>query len=260
MFRILLPILFCLSCAAQQDKEKSVENKLSNWSKPDVEGRWELISTSLVKDIPFMDINNNLEEGFVDMEAGPFEFYSSGDLIFENDTLYKLDYPMEVFNQFTFSIDTGYLHAVEEDGYTNSYAIEREGDSLFVYVFGRYGDEYLKESYVKASFEDSLVNLLKRHGANYPELAGEWTLMRDYHYDYGTHFWLDFEHEMPDVIEISRDEFIEAQEEGYVYWLETDGKKRDYYFDYHDSYLYLTPGKWYEKEDPWIHFEKRAEE
>ena len=37
---------------------------------------------------------------------------------------------------------------------------------------------YLKEGYIKTSFNDSILNIIKRDGANYPELAGTWLLVR----------------------------------------------------------------------------------
>jgi hypothetical protein len=42
--------------------------------------------------------------------------------------------------------------------------------------------------------------------------------------------------------------------------MSTDGKKRDYVFSYERGYLKFTPGKWYEGEDPWIHFSRKQME
>lgn len=259
MIQYLIPILLCLGCAqvgGYSDRDSTIEPKKSTWKTPELTGQWKLEKTTIVKDIPFLDNNGKLDERLGDIEEGPFEYYRSGSLIFDRDTMYRIDYPMEVIVQSAYSIDSGYIHWSEAYK-THAYPTELVDDTLFIYVPGTYGEEYLKEAYVKTTFNDSLINLLKRHGANYPELAGTWVLKRDYYYDYGTHYRLQFPYDLPDSIEISKEQFAKAQKRNNSYLIKTDGKKRAYFFEYRWPYLHFIPGKWYKGEDPLIHYERK---
>jgi hypothetical protein len=99
---------------------------------------------------------------------------------------------------------------------------------------------------------------MKKYGINYPELVGIWMLVREEDYDYGTHYELRFPHSIPDSIEFTREQMIDALAYEKIFMMSTDGIKRDYSFWYHESCIYFKPGKWYKEEnDPMIHFYKK---
>lgn len=104
------------------------------------------------------------------------------------------------------------------------------------------------------------MNILKNNPANYPELPNTWDLVRFSSGGDGTFYELNFPHELPDSIFISREQFIEAIHNNNTLQVLTDGKLRDYTFVYSYGRLYFTPGEWYNGKDPWIHFESRETE
>jgi hypothetical protein len=247
-----LPVLSACSATGSTSNPETGTTK-PVWTSPQVEGHWKQVDFEIVEDIPFLDIVFDPNEPQIAMEQGPFELYRGGDLIFEGDSVYRMNYPLEILTRSGFTLDSGYMHTESEDRF-NAYPIELVNDTLFVYVKGSYGPEYMKEAYVRTDFDDSIVSVLKKYTVNYPELAGTWILMRDYWYDYGTHYWLEFPHAIPDTIKISREQFLAAQDNGNSYYMSTDRKKRAYTFYYDYPFLHLTPGEWYKGDDPWIHF------
>lgn len=119
------------------------------------------------------------------------------------------------------------------------------------------GREYIKEAYVKTSFNDSIVSILKKQGVNYPALSGTWILVRIAGVGDGSEYELNFPFEIPDSLVISREDLIQVTNSKMVYWMSTSGKKRDYFLSYEWEHLHLTPGKWYHGDDPWIHFTRK---
>jgi hypothetical protein len=253
----LLIVLTLFGCNSSPDENAIVDiasgsNRVQSIS--EVEGHWKRVETYRVTDIPSFGIYFDPNAPRIAEEAGPFDGYRGGDLVFEKDTMYRIDYPMELLERSHYTIDDGFIR-VDGESYSNFYMAETVGDTLFIYVTGTDGVEYLKESYVRTNLKDSIIDLLKTHTVNYPELAGKWILMREYIYDYGTDYQLIFPYKIPDSLKISREQFVKGQDQSNLFWMSTDGKKRDYYFWYDYPYLHLTPGDWYTGEDPWIHFE-----
>ncbi|MBX7094485.1 MAG: hypothetical protein K1X56_07185 [Flavobacteriales bacterium] len=258
MLKHLLPLFLFLSCSAREKDNHpiSASNDLrGNWAVPQVEGHWKLVASTIVKDVPFIKPDLKKQNDLIAREEGPFEYYRQGDLVFEKDSLFQIDYPMEIITRSKFNIDTGYI-VTQFGDYTSACPMEQRNDTLYRYVPGTYGPEYLKEAYIKTEFSDSTLSFLKKYRVNYPELAGKWYLQREYDYDYGTHYELKFPYTLPDSIEITKAQFVTALSQKNVYWIKTSGKKRDYYFWYDHPYLHVTPGSWYKGDDPWIHFRR----
>ncbi|MEN9441928.1 MAG: hypothetical protein RLZ33_2005, partial [Bacteroidota bacterium] len=111
--------------------------------------------------------------------------------------------------------------------------------------------------FVRTTFNDSIVKVMRTHGVNYPELAGKWRLVREKDYDYGTHYELQFPHTIPSAIKLTRKQLTAALGNKKVYNMRTDGQMREYTFLYDDGYMYFVPGEWFKSDDdPMIHFER----
>jgi len=237
-----------MNCASQQHK--------SNWIKPELEGQWELVSTTTAENTPFL--NNYSNHHIVPGEALPPE--PAPYLIFENDTMYDVDWPLQIINRTRFTLDSGYL-TNHFKRLSRSRPIGFEKDTLFIYT-PFYAKKYIKEAYVKTDLDDSIVDILKRDEVNYPELAGTWFLIREESLggEDGSewNYLLEFPHSIPDSIQISREQFISGLEQKKVYLMTTDGEERKYFFSYnwYLDYLYLTPGEWYQGEAAGIHFKR----
>lgn len=212
------------------------------------------MGATIVDEVPFLDIPtpepDERTRVFLD---GPWDGYTEYDLVFENDSMYAVNYPLQAFSSTSFSVDKGYLYTDQEQ-HSNARPVERINDTLYIYTLVRNDPGYFKEAYVKTTFNDSILSVMKRYGVNYPELAGTWILEREYDYDHGNYYKLDFPHTLPDSIEMSRAQLIESLGQEKVYRLKTDGNNRDYSFSYQAPHLYFLPGKWYKGEDPRIHF------
>jgi len=249
MIKYLIPILWCFSCTNQNEHTDQNE---SGWTKPALEGHWKFVSAVKVENTSFLNQYPNPYAPAY--EAGPPEPpYRAPDLVVENDSLYEILYPKQLIRRQGFSVDSGYLHAHFE-WYTESHPVEFVNDTLFIYV-PLYNNEYAKEGYVKTSFNDSVLDILIRDEVNYPELAGTWFLIRESGGGDGTYYELEFPHLIPDSIEINREQFITGLHNNNIYLMSTDGKPREYTFEYYGGHLHLTPGAWYDGENPWIHFE-----
>jgi hypothetical protein len=150
-------------------------------------------------------------------------------------------------------LDTGYLHLKSKDE-IKSYPIEFYNDTLILYV-PKPGYGFFKETYLQTNFNDSTLNVMKKYGVNYPELAGNWMLVREEDFDYGTHYELEFPYSIPDSIEFTREQMISALEGDRIFKMLTNGTKREYTFFYRAPYIYIEPGSWYKEEDsPLIYF------
>ena len=226
----------------------------SGWTKPVVEGQWKFVTAVKVENTPFLSKFSE-PQIFPDELPHPLPPYVGPDLIFEKDTMYELKYPESMSDGVTFSLDSGYLVS-RSLAHRDPCPIELTNDTLYLYQ--PYHDrQFIKESYVKTSFNDSIVSILKKEGVNYPELAATWFLIREDSGDDGSEYLLKFPFKIPDSLVISREDLIQATNSKMVYWMSTDGKKKDYFLYYKWGYLHLTPGKWYQGDDPWIHFSRK---
>lgn len=242
--------LLCLSCIHVDAQKKDLK-----WTKPNLKGHWKLIDTKIVDEVLFLDFHTPASDPMkMVSEDTPWDHYTQYDLVFENDSMFQVHYPIQAFESFRFFVDTGYLH-VTNTGSFNTYPAELINDTLRLYKPLSSEPGFFKETYVRTSFNDSILNVMKKYGINYLELAGTWMLIREEDYDYGTHYELRFPHAIPDSIGFSREQMIAALEHPKIYMLSTDGIKRDYSFWYDKSRIYFKPGKWYKgKIDPMIHF------
>lgn len=252
-FYIILLCLICIRAHAQKNDIK--------WTKPNLKGHWKLIDTKIVDEVPFLNLQAPEPDPMkMVYEDSPWDSYTKHDLVFENDSMYMVDYPIQAFTPAHYLLDSGYLHVgTKDEVYT--YPTELVHDTLLFYRPLRSEPGYFKETYVRTIFNDSVFNILKKYGINYPELAGTWILVREEDYDYGTHYELRFPHSIPDAIKFTREKMIDALEHEKIFMMNTDGVKRDYSFWYQKSYIYFKPGKWYKgSDDPWIHFYKKQGE
>lgn len=249
MIYYFLIILVSLSCTQTDDKGDELK-----WTKPDLEGHWKLYDTEIVDKVPFLNLQApEPDPKKMVFEDSPWDSYTKYDLVFEDDSMYQVNYPIQAYTPVHYFLDSGYLHVGTKDD-IYAYPAELVNDTLVFYRPLRSEPGYFKEKYLRTNFNDSILNVMKRYGINYPELAGTWLLVREEDYDYGTHYELKFPHSIPDSIEFSREQMISALKDEKTYMMLTDGVKRDYSFFYSKYHIYFKPGKWYKEEEPLIYF------
>jgi len=238
-------VLQLVSCESSQNT--------SGYEAPDISGHWRLAHTEVVKYIPFLD-QHALEDSYeFAVESSPYEFAGNHDMIFSLDSFYLIDYPVQLHTAGKYSIDTSHLNFIE-----SSWPIHVKGDTMLLYC----NDEpyhFLKLEYYRTHFDSSTVSILKRDTINYEGLAGTWMLLRGYSYMYGYQYTLDFPHEIPDSVVLTREETSSTSNGDRSVEVLTDGMKRKYTFSYIDGQLHLTPGSWYSGKDPNIHFWREKE-
>jgi hypothetical protein len=248
---IFLFILF-ISCSGEVLVNRSAAQNQSSSKKYDITGHWKFVYAVKEQGTPFLKIYPNPNTPAY--EVGPPEPpYIGPDFIFEGDSAYQLEYPIYMCDKDAYSIDSGYLH-FNHKWAAELFPIEWRDDTLFIYK-PFYDDEYIKEAYIRTSFDDSIIHILKNNPANYPELPNTWYLVRSSSGGDGSFYELDFPHKLPDSILISRQQFIAAIHNNNNFQVLTDGKLRNYTFVFSYGSLHFTAGKWYKGKDPWIHFE-----
>lgn len=227
-----------------------LDNKSEEIKPSDLLGHWKLHETEVVDYIHFLNLKpepSNMPEG----EGLAYEYFVSSDLVFFNDSFSKIDYPSELLFSGNFTIDSSYIR------FNNGLPLPVEiiGDTLFLYINNE-PDAFLKEIYLRTNFDNSILSILKRDTINYLSLEGSWELLRDYNFDYGYEYTLNFPHQIPDSIYLSKSEILDALNSDKSIEMLTDGKQRKYTIKYYKRELYLIPGKWYVGEDPKIHFHR----
>lgn len=246
IYLLMLQNLFCASSHKQTDTLQ--------WTRPDVKGHWKLFDTEIVEKVPFLNLMvSEPDQMNMVSEESPWDFYTEFDLVFEEDSMYMVNYPIQAFTAVQYFLDSGYLHLGPKDNII-AYPAELINDTLIFYRPLKSQSVYFKERYLRTNFNDSILNVMKNYGINYPALAGTWILVREKDFDYGTHYELKFPHSIPDSVEFSKEQMISALVDEKIYRMITDGVKRDYFFFYRNPYIYFKPGKWYKGEDPLIHF------
>lgn len=249
-FKLIVPIIALVLIGCKNEKEvDSIDPKA-------IEGEWKLVRTSTMEEVPGIETFNQSPDEFPPREGIPFEYLKVPDLIIENDSIHFFYYPVEFLSGKAFSIDTQYLSYEGQWG-TRTFPLRFEDDTLFLYDFEE--GWFLEEVYARATFDDSIISVLKKDSINYAMLEGKWVLYRDYFHNYGTHYVLDFPHEIPDSLELTRKEILSTLDTDKSILMKTDGEYKKYYLGYSSFYdeLHLKPGPWYKGEDPWIHFDRK---
>lgn len=250
---ILVFLVFSFSLLSQ-------EPKTSYATKSNLEGHWRLLDAELVDEVPFLNFRAPEPDPMTRVsEDSPWDSYRRNDLVFEQDTMYSVIYPIEMLHAAKYWLDAGYVHVKTKDSVL-TYPAEIVNDTLLLYTQLSSEAQFFKERYVRTNFNDSVLGVLKKYGVNYPELAGTWYLIREEDYDYGTHYELKFPYSLPDSIVLTRQKMIAALENEKTFLIRTSGVKRDYSFYYENMSMYFIPGKWFKGDDPYIHFYKKLDD
>lgn len=251
----LLPTLILLFACSNTDLKLNNEGaKNTEYQAGDLNGDWKFVRADMVENTPFLSKYKD-PHPVVDEYTPMLPPYKGPDLRFEEDSMYVVNYPVSINDRTKFSLDSGYLFTYTGRELNRHYPIELKMDTLYRYEW-YHGESYIRETYVKARQNDSVMHILKTHGVNYPELVGSWSLVREEGFNDGSEYTLKFPFKIPDSIKLTREELIQMTKNKMVYWMTTSGKKRDYVLSYEWGSLQLRPGKWYKGEDPWIHFDK----
>jgi hypothetical protein len=118
---------------------------------------------------------------------------------------------------------------------------------------------FIEETYLKTSFDNSLLQILNQYTTNFPLLAGKWKLIREEGLEYGAYYELNFPYDIPDTLVLNVDELKATLHTDRSYQMMTNGKKKKYFLEYHNSTLWLRPSDWYQETDPSIHYERIEE-
>lgn len=254
----LATLVLLLQCkTVEENVQTVVVEEVESENLKSIEGHWKFSTAEKVRDTPFLqNYPNQITPAWetTTMESP----YNGPDLIFENDTLHEISYPVHRRSYAKYSQTNGYLY-YHHQWHTDSVPFQKKGDTILIYR-PFYDDVYIKETFIKTHFDDKVISILKMHGSNYPELAGIWKLVQASSGNDGTEYELDFYHTLPDTLTISQEEFTLGVENNYTHQILTDGVKKEYTFLYKWGMLWLTPGAWYEGDDPRIHFERVEKE
>ena len=233
-----------------------------NYTKSELEGDWTLIHVETIKEkqsiarfkaeggdvvqewTPPVHLNN-------DSILVPYfdDFYSisNRDLHIRGDSIYWLDYPLQLEQRRFYTIESDQLK-LENDPNVRQVVLSPDRDTIS--FMGDYG-LYIKETYEKVTFDDSILNILKLYHTNFPLLTGTWEIVREAGDEYGDQYTLYFPYTIPDSVVITEKELISTLYADRSCRMMTNGKKEKYFMGYYDREILLTPDSNWCNPDDW---------
>lgn len=253
LYSILLIILI-IGCSSTESNTNASSTLLSQIDSTievqDITGRWRYIRNEVIVDAEIDEIPQNI---FAEWTYSYIPYRA--DIVIEQDSLYRVDYPMELDSRMKYDINSGFIKTGGNIGLSR---YKLKDDTLIFYRTDE--DNFVKEYYKKVEFSDSIMSILKNDTINYPLLEGDWYLLRDYNINNdGTLYTLNFPHTIPDEIKMSKRHILKTMHDGRKITFLTDGINRTYTYNYVNYWLTLTPGDWYKGDDVDLEFERYIE-
>jgi hypothetical protein len=216
----------------------------------DLTGRWRFIRNEIIVDaetVPVMPDNVYAEWTY-------FYYPNRADLVFTQDSLYRTEYPIQLYERDSYKQGLSHLSTSGTLG-DNKYFVKDDTLVLFRHDEGN----FMKELFKKELFEDSIMSILKADTINYPLLEGIWYLQRSYNYgNDGSEYFLNYPHVIPDEFTITREQILATMHHAKSVNYLTDGKMRSYTYGYDGNWLTLKPRDWYKGEDVILEFERKT--
>jgi hypothetical protein len=254
LYSILLIILIIGCSSTESNTEGTNISEVvqidSTIESPNITGRWRYIRNEVIVDAEIKEVSQNI---FAEWTY----FYTPyrADIVIEKDSLYRVDYPMELDSRMKYDINSGFIKTGGNIGLSR---YKLKDDTLIFYRTDE--DNFVKELFKKVEYSDSIMSILKNDTINYPLLAGKWHLLRDYNINNdGTLYTLDFPYTIPDEIKLSKQHILKTMHDGRKINFLTDGINRTYTYNYVNYWLTLTPGDWYKGDDVILEFERYIE-
>ena len=270
-FIILIFLTACGTIKTKHTQEVEAETK-NNYAVSVLEGHWTLVSIEIIEEKQSIEryhevVNPNIAKEwsppvYIDNEGilrphSPSAYLARTmkDLVFNGDSIFRMNYPLQMETMDLFTIESERL-IVKNDN-PKSVVVSADKDSLYVSYLDQFG-LYLKETYKRVVFDDSVLTILKVDTINIPELAGSWELIREDGDEYGTEYFLDFPYEVPDTLVLTKEELISTFYTDRSVQMLTDGKKQKYFLKYYQDELLLIPDKWFDptewhEKDRYVH-------
>lgn len=258
MLSPLLLLLFLSSCSFETDSDHSTQlnpNGAVGVNDPkNIIGQWKFVNNIIIESYREDDLDYYQEWTYMYMP-------DRTDIVFTTDSCFRVDMPVELKEGVSYSIDSRILNVQGSLG-KSRYIIK--GDTLHLY---RYDDwNYIKQTFKRTDTNDSLMSVIKRDTINYAHFAGVWHLQREWNtgMDDGSYYTLNFPHNIPDSIVLTRDQILSTCHMDKSILMRTDGTKKTYtygYRSYRDFWdrdvgeFFLTPGSWYNGDSVEIHYE-----
>lgn len=263
---VLIAILTSIALVQCSSPENNIVQHNINYTNSDLEGNWILMKVEIIKEKQSItqykkgaqpDIPQEWsapvylgEDGIISPHF-PEEYLSTenGDLNITEDSIFWLNYPLELCEKSSYSIKSDIL-IIGDGSNENTILLNPAKDTLSISYLDFYGI-YLKKTYVKTTFEDDILNILIKYNTNFPLLAGNWELIRVSSGEYGEQYRLDFffTNDIPDTIALTKHELESTLHTERSYQMMTDGMKRKYFMKYDDDELLLIPDNWYNMDE-----------
>jgi hypothetical protein len=258
IFIIISCILIMGGSSGNRNNQAGIHHP--NYTTHNLEGNWTLIKVEVIEEkqsIPrFKQDGGNPEimtewsppvilnnKGILSPTSHDFYSISNKDLHIHGDSICWLNYPFELKQKNAFTIEADLLKIQNNPDY-RQIVLSEDKNTFSMSFLGDYG-LYIKETYQRVRFNDSILNILKQHKINLPLLAGTWEVFREGNMnDDGTEYQLNFPYKIPDMLHITKDELTGILLEGKTYQMITDGKKRNYTLTYNNAQLILSPAGW----------------
>lgn len=281
-----LGLILMLNRCASESVEYKHEKVLLELN--DIQGQWTLIDIDTI--IEKQSIEQNESRYWVEFERPEFELVDgviqcincdqfelsipSRTIEFSADTIYEYVFPVRLRSddhiklvnntiefQYLGSSNGVWLESVGDI----SVELSKDNSKLFISYLEETG-LYLKETYQKDNFDDSLVYILKNFRENLPAAAGKYSLVHSYFesvdYDSPFEHYHSFPHVIPETLDLDKDVLMEVLKNDGIINLETDNVLRPYELSWGwgenitlqpENWLYHPDSCWYQGPDTSMH-------
>ncbi len=266
---LLIVVSGLIGCEGSNKKPIEVRELTSE----DIKGQWSLVRIDTIPAKQSLDVNKKDNSMMVEYETSEVKpvngilkcvhlcptSYPVKDIEFANDSVFEYVFPTHIrsFNKLKIvdnKVDLKGINSIwSKAEWDTNLELKLEKDTLMIEYLEQTG-LYLSEVYIRNSFDQDLVDLLRAYRHNLPIAHGKYSLVhyefRSIDYDSPFEHYHSFPHAVPETLEFSKADLLQILKDEYEFEMLTDGKLKPYDLSWSwGDRFWISPKNWYEGPD-----------